>query len=42
MKREVPYENPEMIILRLENRDDVIRTSQDLDYDDEKDWTGFY
>ena len=42
MNKELLFKSPEMIVLHLENKEDVIRTSQGVDLDDEKDWTGFY
>lgn len=42
VKRELIFENPEITVVRLENQEDVIRTSQIIDENDDKQWTGFY
>lgn len=42
MKRELFFENPEMTVIRLENQEDVIRTSRVIDENDDSQWTGFY
>ena len=42
MKREMFFENPEMTVVRLDNQEDVIRTSQVIDENDNNQWTGFY
>ena len=42
MQRKQFFEIPEMIVIRLENQKDVIRTSQAIDENDDNQWTGFY
>ena len=42
MNKKLLYGSPEMIVLHLENKEDVIRTSQGVSSDNEDEWTGFY
>ena len=42
MQRKRFFEIPEMILIRLGNQEDVIRTSQVPDENDDNQWTGFY